>query len=541
MGEFLYHTSCPRCGSKDNVAVWRKPDGSLQGKCFTPGCDYFFVAKPGEDAPQPTERTKKHSLEKLLPFEYKDLPTRGISAPICRAFLYGVTKHKGEWLHVANYLNAQNEIICQKIRTQDKRFWIVGDTQQPRLMFGQHLWHGGGKVLVIAEGEIDAMSIAEATHMSVPVVSVTDGASSAARNIKQHIDWIESFQKIVLAFDNDQAGKAAIDEAVKLLTPGKVYVVNWGKYKDANEVLLNEGGATLAKYIERATPYTPEGVVLGSAISYEDVVLSHNIENYEFPYPGLNMMLKGLRKKELTVITAGTGVGKSTFVRELAYHLVKEHSKRIGYVALEESIDQTVRGFVALHNNIPRGEVELKPTLITPEMFEQTKEKILNNCVFFQHFGSLASENLMTTLRYLAVGLDVDFIIIDHISIVVSGLETHDERKLIDILMTRLRQFVENTGVGMVVVSHIRKSQSQETAEEGRRVTLDDLRGSGSIKQLADNVIAIEVMDPTTRLVRVLKNRLFGVTGEADILRYNRSTGRLEPYAIAAFDNPSEF
>jgi twinkle protein len=100
--------------------------------------------------------------------------------------------------------------------------------------------------------------------------------------------------------------------------------------------------------------------------------------------------------------------------------------------------------------------------------------------------------------------------------------------------MTNLRAIVENTGVGMLLISHLRVPQGKTKAhEEGGRVTLNQLRGSGSIKQLSDNIIAIErdqqAKEPNKSHIRLLKNRLFGMTGLADTAEYNIVTGRLLP------------
>jgi twinkle protein len=140
---------------------------------------------------------------------------------------------------------------------------------------------------------------------------------------------------------------------------------------------------------------------------------------------------------------------------------------------------------------------------------------------------------LLSKLRYLAVGCKCDFIILDHISIVVSGQESSSEgeRKDIDILMTNLRSLVENTGVGVIAIVHLSKPPGV-SHEEGGRVTLSHLRGSGSLKQLPDNVVAMErdqqsdtKSDEST--IRVLKNREFGELGLADTVVYDRETGRL--------------
>jgi twinkle protein len=152
----------------------------------------------------------------------------------------------------------------------------------------------------------------------------------------------------------------------------------------------------------------------------------------------------------------------------------------------------------------------------------------------YDHFGSLESDNLIAKLRYLATGCGCDFIVVDHISIAVSGIEDGDERRIIDNLMTKLRSLVEQTGVGMLCVCHLKNpTGGGATYEEGKKISLNDLRGSGGIKQMSDTVIGMErdqqAEDGTCDIstIRVLKCRFTGDTGAADTLEYSKKTGRL--------------
>ncbi len=241
-----------------------------------------------------------------------------------------------------------------------------------------------------------------------------------------------------------------------------------------------------------------------------------------------------MRKAEIITLTAGSGIGKSTFAREVAYHLLTHHNLKIGYVALEESVKKSALGFMAMSLNVPMGELFLDKKLVNEEDFSKAYNEIIasDRLFLYDHFGSLESDNLVNKLKYLAVGCGADFIILDHISIVVSGIQDGDERRIIDNLMTNLRSLVENTGVGMILISHLRVP-SGTPHEEGGRVTMNQLRGSGSIKQLSDNIIGVERdqqgENPNESQLRLLKNRLFGTTGLTDTVEYNHRTGRLLP------------
>ena len=217
--------------------------------------------------------------------------------------------------------------------------------------------------------------------------------------------------------------------------------------------------------------------------------------------------LHGIRYGELVTITAGSGIGKSSFCRELTTHLLNK-GERVGYLALEESNRRTALGLMSC--------AEGKAFHIgehTREELTDAYEKTLKdwNLYLFDGFGSFDPDIIYNRVEYLAQGLDVKVVILDHLSILLSGLDG-DERRIIDQTMTRLRSLVERTGISMFLVSHLKRTSSDQNHEEGARVTLGQLRGSASIAQLSDAVVALERNQQTnsTTTVRVLKNRYTG-------------------------------
>lgn len=212
---------CPACGSRDNLA--RYDDGHAY--CFTPGCGHF---EPGEDSEtRPAKRTAMNY--DFLEGEVRELTKRGISAATCAKFGYLVGKNsKGTPCHIAQYRDRATglELCAQKLRFADKDdgMPVIGDIDRAGL-FGQHLWKSGGKRVVITEGELDAMSVAQAFGLTWPVVSLKRGAAGAEKDIKQSLEWLESYEAVVLWFDKDDAGRKAVAAAAPLFTPGKVKIV----------------------------------------------------------------------------------------------------------------------------------------------------------------------------------------------------------------------------------------------------------------------------------------------------------------------------
>ena len=257
------------------------------------------------------------------------------------------------------------------------------------------------------------------------------------------------------------------------------------------------------------------------------------------PYTELDNKLKGFRKGELSIFTAGSGIGKSTIAREIAYHFMMEHKLRVANIFLEESHAKTAQGYIALHNNVPLSLFRTDPVKILPlETIRETRKLLVANGrnFFYNHFGSMGNDILLSKMRYYANALNVDFIVLDHLSMVISGQESNNERKDIDMLMTEIAAFCNETGVGVLVIVHLKRGtgSKEKSFNEGGQVSLSDLRGSASLEQLAWNVIALERNQQDREeadfsRIRILKNREWGFLGEADMLHYNTTTGRLLP------------
>ena len=516
---FVSHEACPECGSSDALA--RYSDG--HGHCFA--CQHY---ERGDG--EATARVERPAGALSFIGETRAVVSRGLNEETCRKWGYRIGQYAGKPAHLAYYLSDSRAPVAAKVRFPNKDFTFIGDPKSVGL-YGQWLWREKGKMLVITEGEIDALSVSQLQSNKWPVVSVPTGAGGAAKAIRKELAWVEGFDKVIFMFDMDEPGREAALECAQLLTPGKAAIASL-PLKDANEMLVAGRGAEVISAIWDAKDFRPDGILFGSDITL-DSLLAATAQGYTIRYPQLNAKMHGFRKAELTLLTAGSGIGKSTLAREIAFGLHQDHNLTIGNVYLEENYKKTSQGYIAIDNNVPLGNLRENPNIITPAQWATSLKKVIQQRMFFyDHFGSLDSDNLLAKLRFMAVSLQVDFVVLDHISIVVSGQEgSGDERKDIDKLMTNLRSLVEETGIGIIAIIHLSKPEGK-SHEEGGRVTLTQLRGSGSLKQLSDNVLALErdqqtPEDANKSVIRLLKCREFGELGECDTLNYDHKTGRL--------------
>lgn len=511
--KFIRHEPCPKCGSKDNLA--RYDDGHVY--CF--GCQYHSNDEKGVDMTEP--RTNGSFLSGIV----EHLGKRKVSHNTCQHFDYAVGSDNGKKIHIAPYFDTKGTLVAQKIRYPNKDFRIIGSMNNAQL-FGANLYNAGGKKIVVCEGEIDALSVAESQGVKWPVVSIPNGAPSARKALEKHLEYLESFDSVVLMFDQDEQGQKAVEQCVSLFSPSKVRVAKL-PLKDANEMLVAGRSKELTAAIWKAKEYRPDGIVDGCDL-WDVVVQEDNISSIDYPWSGLNEITRGCREGELVTITSGSGIGKTSVIREMAYSMINS-GERVGMIMLEETVKRTGLGLMGLALNKP---IHLDREGVDENDMRMAFDTTIGSgkVFLYDHFGSTRIENLLSRVRFLAKACFCRYIFLDHLSIVVSGIGDGDERRMIDNAMTMLRTLVQETGVGLILVSHLRRSEGDKGFENGRDPTLNSLRGSHSIAQLSDMCIALsrdQSENSSITKVSVLKNRFSGETGLATYLSYDRMTGRL--------------
>lgn len=511
------HLPCPDCGSSDALSE------------YTDGHTYCYSCNALHNSDETT--TTKYD-DFITDMTLKPLKARGITESTCRKYQYYYTTYKGKPCQVANYFDKYGTIIGQKLRFQDKSFATKGKIS--KTFFGQQLYNRGSR-LIITEGEIDCLTVSQLLGNQDPVVSIPCGAQSAKKVFEANLKWLEGFDEVVVVFDNDDAGRSGAQEIEGILSPDKLRIATLKQYKDPNEYYINDKGNELLEALENAKRVTPENIINADTLLDDLLEEPEEVTGYGLPWNvKADKMIRGVRKGEITMLTAGTGIGKSTMIREIGYHLVMEHGLKIGSMMLEENVLRTSKGYIGLYLNKP---VHLSRKGISNEKYTEAFVNTLGtgNFVMYNHFGSLDNSAILKAIRYMAVTEKCDFILIDHISIAVSGIESNNERKLIDILMTRLRQLCEELGVGLICICHLKRGDGKKSAEEGGSISLEDLRGSQAIAQLSDTIIALErnqqaESDVKKNLVqmRVLKCRQTGDTGIGGKLWFNKEKNRLE-------------
>tara|TARA_B110000211_G_scaffold234991_1_gene308168 strand:+ start:7107 stop:8831 length:1725 start_codon:yes stop_codon:yes gene_type:complete len=546
---------CPKCAAQgndnsgDNLAIYS------DGHHYCYACKYYKNGTK-ETMIDSTPRTKEWTP--VTGGSAQSIPERKITEEACRKFGYRVVSKDGQDYQIAPYYR-DGELVGQHIRGANKAFKWLGSPRGAEL-FGQNKWEKGGKRLVITEGELDALSVFQVNN-GWPVVSLSNGVQSAVRAIKENLEFVSSYKEVILMFDMDDAGQTAAKEVSALLPPGKAKIASL-PYKDANECLMKNHSKAIVSAIFQAAPYSPDEILHVSSINTED---HHSTQVWPLPWDSLTEFLIGQRSGEISLWASGTGSGKSTILREVAMAHLND-GRSVGMIMLEESPQETMDDMISLMINKPvralragkmmnelREKMGKDPIIaqisdLTDDEYTTAKTELgATKLYIYDHLGNSAMQNIMARIEYMAVSLGVNVVILDHITALAAGLATseeggNNERLLIDSVMKDLRALAVRTGVRIDIVSQLKKNEKHY--EEGSRITLQDLRGSGSLASVPNVVIGLErdrqadcEKEANTTVVRVLKNRLTGRAGMASALFYDREKGRLRDVPFATNEN----
>jgi len=541
---------CPACGGSDPVSV--NDNGS--GFCFS--CrtylpNYSTAEVQHNDVETEFEIHQRNSkMNNSSTATFNELTDRKISLETAKKYGVKSTLLNGKIdKHYYPYYNG-HELAGTKIRKQNKEFAWTGSPKEVGL-FGENLFKAGGRFITLTEGECDGMAAYELLGSKWPVVSIKSGAQGGVGDVKNSLEYLESFESVIINFDNDKHGKEAAQAVAKLLTPKKAKIMTLPvDYKDANDMLRQGRHAAYVSAFWDAKVYTPSGVLnLSEQLEAYQKLRLERKQAIPYPWYGLNKKLEGLREGELVTLTGGTGLGKSSVTRELEHWLINKTKDNVGVVALEENWSRTAEGIMAIEADAKLHLDSVKSTY-TPDQLDECFKKVFmgeneGRVWIHAHHGVNNLEDIFSKLRYMIIGLDCKWIVVDHLHMLVLSTLENDERKAIDQIMHRLRTMVEETGCGMILVSHLRRIDGNRGHENGIETGLNHLRGSQSIAQLSDCVLSLErnqqsddEIEASTTKVRVLKSRYTGDVGVATNLLYDGNTGRLRE--LDAYD-PSQF
>lgn len=549
-GDLLYHTSCIKCDSSDALAVYSKQDvesyeTTLDAFCFS--CNSYFNQTSLEEHGVNMEIPEaKHKHKEDVDFnDIQSIPCRGWKdrgITSITSAKYGVhTEVKDKYDVVSRHypITSDGKIVGYKKRTIPKTFIGIGNTKATNELFGQSVFQSGQKYLVVTTGEEDAMAFAEVlrsgkdgTEYWTPCVSVTAGDGSIIKQFKANYEYINSFEKVILAFDNDEPGQRYVEEAARLLSHGKAFIAKFPRdVKDACDLLKQGKGSELKQIFWKAEAFSRVDV-LHLEQMWDD--FEQEDSNVKIPFPPAwshlnDMMNGGCERGEISVIGALTSIGKSTIISNLVYHLIENTAFKVGVMYLEGTKREVVRDLLSLDMGINLRTAD-RSTLDMNALKKRFLDGIAkkDQFVFVDHNGSISTDEIFDKFNYLAKAEGCDVIIIDPIQ---AGVNSSDNGAMITFMDTLLK-FAKETNTCVYAVSHMKKPSE----DNPHAVTEYQLLGSSSINQIAFNTILISrdkmndcpIKRSATKL-QLVKCRRTGNTGEAGWLRYDNNTTLLHP------------
>lgn len=528
-GTVLSKGPCPDCGSKDNLALYS--DG--HSYCYTPGCGLKNGKRDMDDIP---ERTQAALSKEFVPFSSgTGLKTRRLKQDTLTRFGYFVHDKGGESFHIAPYYNQKGELAHQKYRNKDKEFFfqpVIDNAPRPKQcqMFGQQVWgNKNDRKVVITEGELDMLSVAQATQFKIPVVSIPNGTGSALDAIKANYRWLDRFQEVILWMDNDEPGQSVIAECANLFEPGKVKVIRVPGFKDASEMLQAGKDGDVYGAVWGATVWAPQGII-NAALCAADLDQEEGEVVGTYPWPLVQEHTLGIRTGEVVYHVAGTGIGKTTMIVEMQHSLL-EQGVKFGVIRFEDSrrksqLDlMSIRAGRRLHlNPLPKDE----QTALHSQVFDGGLVELFDPENALWDFDSI-----LGYIRYMAKALGCKVIFIDPLTFLVASIQALDERRALDKIAYDFARTVKQMGVNLQVTHHLTRPQTGRAHEEGGEISINQIRGSGGIANFSMTIIGYERDQqgprPDLTRARLVKNRFVGWTGIADVLQWVEATGRQVP------------
>jgi len=520
------HLKCPyvECGSSDGFSF----NSEGFGKCHSCNRGYPSRENTFDWAAEeyPTKGfTPKQIIEELPMFDDTTVKSTGRFVAS-----RGITERTMEFYGVKTYEDRQEYPYPSggiKVRKLPKEFFAKNGFKGHEL-FGMNLFPAGcSKMVTVTEGELDAMSafqmLSDGQYKN-PVVSLPS-ATPSGKLWERCRAWLDSFEQIILSADNDEPGRA-VAETMFDLFPGKVYTMNHGTFKDANDFLQAGKGREFKSAWWSKKKYSPEGFTSGSEDWLKAVREETPYEYTPTPVAALNKVMRGWIKGGITVVKAPPGVGKTSLFRYVQHDLVTKHGKVVANLAMEEMKSTTARGMATyeLEVNV-NTEEDQKNNGIEDQDFEDALLRVVADDRFVS-FDIDPHDPLESTLKQCKHAITIygaDYIFIDHLQRLAYLSGVDGATSALTELGVKLVELSKRRNVGIICISHVNNeghTKYAKSVEEEAIVLLE----------LQRDKLAEDQDEKNTTHLTVTKNRPFATTGPAGMLRYDVDTTMVSEY-----------
>ena len=375
-------------------------------------------------------------------------------------------------------------------------------------------------------GNCDAMAgdvMSGVTHSNV---SVTHGAKGAVDDVKQNMDWLENFETIYISFDNDDPGRLASSQVAALFPPGKCRVItHHPHYKDANDYLMAGDVEAYLTALGHAEAVKPAGLV--SPAELKEITRQYLFDRDKWRgiptgIKGFDRICGGLRPGSLITVYGGTGLGKTAFVRQIAFNIIQT-GHPVLFIPLEMTPQQIAVQMLEMFFKRRIQQYDIGSLTLSEQEYEEKFMSALGNLHTYQHFGAMQLQTLTSAIHHAAEVDKCRLVVLDHKDAAVnSGKEDDSNYRGIDNLMGKLKESALEHNITVMVVSHISRGlhDKDDTIPD-----LNRIRGSQGVAQNSDVVFGCS-RKRDSNILEVITKKGDRFTGESGSFRleYNKTT-----------------
>jgi len=405
---------------------------------------------------------------------------------------------------------------------------------------------GGAELLVITEGEYDALCVASV--MDEAVVSVPNGAPQKISNreidpnedtkfayIWDAKDVINECKKIILVTDNDEAGEALREELARRIGRAKCYSVTYPEdCKDANDVLKKYGEYAVTALVQGAEPMPLEGVytVDDYKVDVKHLYANGMIGGLSTGLPSVDELFT-IKQGQLSVVTGIPGSGKSEFIDQLMVNLAQKYDWKFAVASFENP--------PPLHIAKIAEKIVGKPFFdgMTPRMSQEEADDALDyihdHWMFLeQRSGEAATlDSILDRAQQAVMRMGVRGLVIDPYNYIAQSSKVDNEHQGINEMLTRLVSFARSNGIHIWFIAHPAK---MPTDADGKTAVPKGMNISGSAAFFAKADLGVTVHQNKNKEVEVhcwkVRFKWLGSVGKTT-LHYDIPTGR---YSEAKYD-----
>lgn len=390
-------------------------------------------------------------------------------------------------------------------------------TEEEKAIFKMPFWNQqlwlNNDYLIITEGEFDAIAVRCIGETNV--VSLPNGAQSVASSFKNNFDYLQNFKTIYICFDMDDCGHKAAEDAQEILGPQKYRRILLPT-KDANEWVMNDPNVTyddLKLLMKNAEKLSLDEVV--QIQSLPDGYSCERSPGISTGWRDLDDIIGGIRPGEVTVISADTGAGKTTFSINLLCNLLKEDKSGCWINSWEMDYNIIVRKIacVVLQRN-------LRTAAFTQFEKDSFKKWMLKNNILLNPKKSRADvQSLHKQLEFAVRVHGIKYVLLDHLDYISSASKAREGHEKVSEAVIAIHEMAMEFNVHIFLIAHPKQGDSSKESQEGK-ISMNSLKGSASIKQYADNIFLLQNMSQANEALRdyrlkitICKNRFYGTRG----------------------------